>query len=121
MQLDLISNPQPRRLSRSEARARRDLGMQRVGDKAERTAPGWTDIVLGRVRVFVRAQAGYFTTEQMRSVLAAEVPPPHDLRAWGVVTKLSLERGLIDHTGRSAPAASSNMSDKPLFKRGATA
>jgi hypothetical protein len=37
---------------------------------------------------------------------------------WGHITRASIARGFIVKTDRTAPAASSNGSAKPLFRRG---
>lgn len=118
MQIDLIPSQRPRRLSRAEARQRRDIGMQRVSDKAERTAPGWCEKAADAMRRFAAAQDGLFTVEMARTVLEQELPPVHDGRAWGVVAVMSIRRGYIVKTKQTAPACSSNGSLKSLFCRG---
>lgn len=120
MQLELFDRPVlSRRTAAAEARERRELGMQRVGDKAERTAPGWTDAALDAVRRYVAGQHAVFTIELMRLVLERELPPVHDKRAWGVVTTAAIKAELIERVkGQFYPAASSNNSPKAVYRRG---
>lgn len=118
-QLDLIPTPRLARATRAEARARRELGMQRVGDKAERCEPGWTEEAMAAVRRYVATQHALFTVELMRMVLEAELPPVHDRRAWGVVTVRAIKEGLIERVkGQFFPAVSSNNSPKCVYRRG---
>lgn len=123
MQLDLIPSQRPRRLSRAEARQRRDIGMQRVGDKAERTAPGWCLMACESLRRMAAAcYPAVFTIEHARTVLSRELVEPCDARVWGVVTVMAIKRGYIRRVkGRTLPAASSNGSEKPLFTKGPSA
>lgn len=59
-----------------------------------------------------------FTIEQLRVGLAGVVEDPSDLRAWGAVTIKAIAERHIVKTGEYAPAASSNGSPKPLYRRG---
>jgi hypothetical protein len=87
--------------------------------KADRTDPGWSDRALQALQRFARNQHAVFTIEMARSVIAAEVSQPHDLRAWGSITSKAVAAGFIQRVpGRTAPAASSNGSPKPLYRRG---
>lgn len=63
--------------------------------------------------------ADFDTIEMLREVVAAEIDPPHDLRAWGPITKKAMRKDVIQLVrGATAPAASSNGSPKPLYRRG---
>lgn len=87
--------------------------------KADRTAPGWSERALEALARFARHQQTVFTIEMARSVIAAEVDQPHDLRAWGSITSKAVAAGLIQRVhGSTAPAASSNGSPKPLYRKG---
>lgn len=100
------------------AHAVADSAIARVADSAERAVPGWAKAALELVRVFARNQDGLFTIEQCRWVVQRQIDAPPDLRAWGVVTRMASARGFIERTNRSAPAYSSNGSDRPLYRRG---
>lgn len=114
MQLDLIPRPVIER-----ARARRDAGMERVRDAAEREVPNWTALALEAVRRFAGHQGGYFTMEQCRAIVESDLPHQPRLRAWGGVTQSAIRAGFIEQVrGQYAPAASSNGSPKPMYRRG---
>ena len=114
MQLDLIPKPAIERAS-----ARRDAGMEPVRDSAEREVPNWTALALDAVRRFAAHQGGYFTMEQCRAVVQAELPHQPRLRAWGGVTQSAIRAGFIEPVrGQYAPAASSNGSPKPMYRKG---
>jgi hypothetical protein len=98
-----------------------DRGIDKSASSADTTVPGWTERAVERVRVFARAQAGFFTIEQCRWVLEQEMEQPPELRAWGSVTRMALGRGFIEKTSSRAPAYSSNGSEKPMYRRGSRA
>lgn len=101
------------------ARDRGTAAGQACVDKADRTAPGWSERAYDAIRHFAAGQAGAFTIEMLREVVAAEIDPPHDLRAWGPITKKAMRKDVIQLVrGATAPAASSNGSPKPLYRRG---
>lgn len=103
----------------SAARARADIGIQRAADAADRKAPSWTETTCEALRKFAAAQSEPFTVEQARDAIAATLPAPSDLRAWGAVTQQAMKRGYIHRLpGRYAPAASSNLSPKALYFSG---
>lgn len=103
----------------------RDLGhsaAQACADKADRLAPGWIESAIDALRRFASHQAGAFTVEMARDVIAEELPEPHDKRAWGVVTRMAVKRAFIARVpGAWAPAASSHASPKPMYRRGSAA
>lgn len=95
---------------------------ERCADKADRLAPGWIESAVEGLRRFAAHQRCFFTIEAARAVVASELPPVGELRAWGRVTQLAVKRGFIERVkGGYAPAASSNGSEKPLYRRGAQA
>jgi len=60
-----------------------------------------------------------FTIEMVRSVVGSEIDPPTDLRAWGHVTRRAVAEKLIERVPKTfSPAASSNGSPKPMYRRG---
>lgn len=102
------------------ARAAGDLGVERAAFKAERLAPGWVDRAAEDVRHYARHTDCDFTIEQARSMMTG-LPDGADGRSWGAVTRRAVALGYIERTGAYAPAASSNGSAKPLYRRGRSA
>lgn len=108
--------------ARNEARARADLGMNRVADKADRLNGGdWCRQATKALRKFAAGQHGMFLIEVARVVIARDLPPVHDARAWGRVTVMALAAGYIVKTKLTAPAASSNGAPKALYVKGQNA
>lgn len=97
---------------------RGETAMQRCADRNEHVNAGWCQLALDKLRDFASKAPGEWTMEDARTVFAADIPAPTDLRAYGVVTRNALRQGLIVKTGRSAPTASSNGSGKPTFRKG---
>jgi hypothetical protein len=57
-----------------------------------------------------------------RSLELAGLPKPTDGRAWGVVTRMAVAADYIERVkGVMFPAASSNGSEKPVYRRGGKA
>lgn len=122
-----------------QAALRRDIGMQRAGAKADRdgggggggggggSGPGpggsggnaggkWTDRALAAVRVYAATHAEPFLTETMREALVGKVDQPKNGKAWGRVVTLAEAAGILQNTGKSARAKSSNLSPKWLWQ-----
>lgn len=125
MQLELIAKPagltraEARRNALAAAQARAKLGQDRAAAAAEFDMPGWIEQAVEALRAFARGQAGVFSIEQARAVIAPTLPAPAELRVWGRVTTEAKARGFI----RSAPrtyiaTAASNGSAKPGWMRG---
>lgn len=128
MQLDLIERPAhltraaARQQALALARLRAERGMAQAESSAEWSMPGWVEQAIEKLRMFARAQGGVFSIEQAREALKDEVPPPIELRAWGRVTQLASARGFIEKVPRLyMPAASSNATLKPAWRRGRNA
>lgn len=101
------------------AKARGDLGMARVGDSADRQSPGWCEKACEALRAFAAAQGGVFIIEHARLAVRDQLPPVMDARAWGVATRLAVQRGYIEPVrGQYFPAASSNGSPKRVYRKG---
>lgn len=103
-------------LDLSFARSAGDLGVERASGKAERLLAGWIDRAAEDIRKHATSALAPFTIEQAR--VGTELPDGADARAWGAVTRRALVLGYIERTGGYAPAASSNGSPKPLYRRG---
>jgi hypothetical protein len=99
-------------------------GHKAAGDaaaKAERVVdPEWGNRALDALRKFVTGAPGLFTMEMARGVLELQgaVPEPPDKRAWGSVTRIAAQQGIIERTKTYHPSASSNGSEKPCYRRG---
>lgn len=98
------------------------LAAAACASKADFHSAGWTDKAIELLRVFARNQPAFFTIEAARGVIAKEIPEPPYLRAWGAVTQRAAQAQFIQKVpGAYAPAASSNGSPKPLYRRGVKA
>lgn len=101
MQLDLIAY----------AEQRRDHGIQRAVDHAEREQEGWTDFALSLLRFYASRQSDPFLAEQFVEHCTGLIALPPDGRAWGGVFKRAARLGIIRRVGY-APAKSSNLAPK---------
>lgn len=123
MQMDLIERPVITRRTKAEARAKvaakADTGIQRAADATDARNPGWCELACQALRRFAKHQHGMFIVEHARAVLRSELPPPNDERTWGKVTRMATDRGYIERVkGAYFPAASSNGSEKPVYRKG---
>lgn len=103
------------------ARSRADHGIDRAARKAARLNAAWCEESVARLREFARWQAGFFLIEQARTVIEKDLPNPSDARAWGKTVQIAARLGYIEKTRQIAPAASSNASSKPLWRKGPNA
>ncbi|HEX7687567.1 MAG TPA: hypothetical protein VF453_07665 [Burkholderiaceae bacterium] len=105
--------------ARREARTRRDLAIQQVGEAADRRNADWCNKACEALRQFARKQAGVWTIELARAQFEKNLPPPSDLRAWGRVTQMAIRKGYIERVpGQFFAAASSNNAAKSVWKKG---
>lgn len=79
------------------ARVRRDAGMSRSVQHADRVTPGWQDDALEAFKAFARKHRN-FTTEQAR-IASPNVPTPPDKRAWGHVARRACKEGIVRKVG----------------------
>jgi hypothetical protein len=93
-----------------------DEAIKRVADNTEKRVPGWVDLAVAKLGEYART-AGNFTIDTARASIATTIPTPHDLRAWGHVTRRARRQGLIVQVGMEQ-AASSHGSLKPLYRGG---
>jgi len=113
------------------ATRRAELGMSRAELAVERLHPGWCVLAVDAVRKFARVQEGRFIVEQIRLAIEEQglLPRPPEARVWGVITRRAAEAGYIAPSFRDKeqrerhmmPAASSNGTLKPAWKRGSAA
>ena len=93
----------------SLALARRDLGIQRSGDRA---GEAWRKGARGYLLEYLATHTGPFLAEDVREFAEGkgfDLPP--DGRAWGVVFQSAAREKLIRKVGY-APAKSSNLAPK---------
>lgn len=120
-QVDLFG---PRVLTRAAAHHDRVAAAKARADEAvdglsRRVGDDWIAKAVEAVRRFAAAQQGMFTLEMARFGVKDEVPRPHDLRAWGVVARMATKAGYIERVPKLFfPAASSNGSPKPCYRKG---
>lgn len=101
-------------LTIEDAIARRDDGIARA---IEHAGQRWKRLARGYVLEYLAAQSESFLAEDARAFaerLGFEAPP--DGRAWGAVIQGAAREGLIAKVGY-APAKSSNLSPKVLWRR----
>lgn len=112
-------------LNMDVAHARGDVGIERSARRAEKLSPGWIDKAAEMLRVgacILGAQQADFTVEELRTLVDKALPEPPDGRAWGHVTRLAVAKGYIERVpGKYRPAASSNGSPKPVYRKGVNA
>lgn len=128
MQLELIAKPagltraEARRNAMQAAQARAKLGQDRAAAAAEFDMPGWIEQAVEALRQFAKGQAGVWSIEQARAVIAPTLPAPAELRVWGRVTTEAKARGYIKSAPRTYIAtAASNGSAKPAWRSGVAA
>jgi hypothetical protein len=96
------------------ARARRDVGMQRAVDHADRVTDGWREIAISHVDDYARKR-DTFLAEDVIAASAGKVPEPPTRKAWGAVIQRAAREGIIEKIG-FAPAKTSNCSPKVLWR-----
>lgn len=95
---------------------RRDLGVQRAADHANRVESEWTGQAIGFLTTFAHDIGRPFLIEEARAWAESKgCPPPPDARAWGSVARRCAAKKRIEKCGYG-PAASSNCSPKVLWK-----
>jgi hypothetical protein len=80
----------------SEARQRRDDGMQRAADHADRVHRDWQTMAYEFfTNVFLKHHKGTFMAEDFRASCKGVVPDPPSLRAFGAIITKARKNGLI--------------------------
>jgi len=100
--------------TKEHAEARRDLGIERAGDHADRVDDGWTDRAANEIATFAMTKGSPFVIEEVRTEAETRIGSPPDERAWGAATQKAARRGAIVKVGY-APTNSSNRSPKTLW------
>ena len=95
------------------AEAKRNAGMERAVEHADRVVESWSDEAYRYLQDFCRISEGErFIIEDARLWAAGQgFESPTDERAWGAVIRRAAANGMIRKVGY-APARSSNLSPK---------
>lgn len=104
--------------ARAEAERRRDTGMARATDRADREKHKWSAKAMHALHLYCVQHPGTkFLGEQVRewAELGKLVPVPPDERSWGSIFRSAAADGLLKRVGY-APAKSSNLSPKCLWR-----
>lgn len=98
------------------ARQRRDTALASV---AENAGDAWVEDAARYIRAHAeRSQSPFLVEDVIEHWNAANKPRPHDPRAWGAAVQRAKRLGWIVRVGY-APAKTSNMSPKPLWRHAA--
>jgi hypothetical protein len=99
----------------ARAASRRDHGIKRSADHADRATPEWQERAVGYVRRYATVHRELLC-EHVRAMAEVDgFTAPTDPRAWGGAMRLAAKRGIIEPNGY-APAVSSNLSPKRYWK-----
>ena len=115
IQADLFS-PTPNPVQVAETR--RDKGIQRGLTHAEQERLGWKLLALQALGRFLGERGDIPFLAEVFRIYARKnhVPDPPDARAWGAVMTAAKKEGMVESCGY-APALTSNLSPKVLWKR----
>jgi len=97
---------------------RRDIGIHRAVEKADRDVPDWSWVAYyGLLKYTQVNKLRTFLAEDVREWCEryGYVPPPENGKAWGAVMQRAARRKVIEKCGY-APAKSSNLSPKVLWR-----
>ena len=82
------------------ARVRRDDGIQRAVDHADRVSHAWSVLAYQTLIEYIRYTDTYFLAEDFTGyALARHVPKPPDNRAFGAIIQRAARAGLIVKAG----------------------
>jgi hypothetical protein len=101
----------------TQAENRRDVGINRAVNRADRDNPQWSEDAMHALEMYCKAHPdAQFLGEQVRAWGEGLelVEPPADGRAWGAVFRRAASLGIIRRVGY-APAMSSNLAPKCLW------
>lgn len=113
----LFNLGRPSRLSRPEARTRREDGMRRAREHAEKITKSWRLIGMVALERFLgeRKDKPFLAEEFVDWSKKNGVPQPPDGRAWGSVLSSARKLDIIVKAGVGL-ATTSNLSPKPLWR-----
>lgn len=69
----------------SDARVRRDLGMERAQDKADRDVPAWSERAYRFLLDYAQGREPFLAEDAWIAAEAAGITPPEDRRAYGPI------------------------------------
>ena len=97
---------------------RRDIGIHRAVEKADRDDSGWSWRAYYALLKYATTHDNKFLAEDVREWAEhhGHIDPPENARAWGAVMQRGVRRKIIEKVGY-APAKSSNLSPKVLWRR----
>jgi hypothetical protein len=98
-----------------KAVARRDSGIARAVEHADREEPDWYSNAFRLLQRFLERHEGDFLAEDVVAWADGRIVHPPDARAWGGVIRRAAIAGLIRKNGY-APANTSNRSPKCLWR-----
>lgn len=102
--------------STESAKERRDTGMARAINRADRQEPEFSGCASRFLAEFAKSARKPFLIEEVsRAYAEKNLPPPPDGRAWGSIVKNAARDALIRRAG-FGPAKSSNLAPKPLWE-----
>ena len=114
LQQDLFSSAPD--ITLLESRARRDEGISRAVEHADRVRDEWSAEAFNFLCDYARTSVPPFLVEEARAAAeSAGLECPTDNRAWGGVVQRAVRAGIIVRAG-AAPALTSNCSLKPLWR-----
>lgn len=99
-----------------EAERRRDVGIERAGDHADREHAEWRDRAATLIGEYAECHGRFLIEDVVPFARAQGLPDPPDGRAWGAAAQRARRVGLIRSCGY-APARSSNLSPKVQWER----
>lgn len=100
--------------AKAAAEHRRDLGVARSSSHAQRIDPAWKKAAVEELRLYAISHEDFLIEEVAGGF---PVPDGADKRSWGSAVQEAKRYGFIEHAG-AAPATSSNMALKPLWRAG---
>jgi hypothetical protein len=99
----------------AQAKAERDLGMQRAVKHADAKRTGWSSEAYSFLLTFARTHKTFISEECTDAALAAGVPPPPDLRAWGHPFRRAAKAGVLVRIGYGK-STRRHLSPTPLWE-----
>lgn len=97
------------------AQERRELGMQRAEDSAQRADPGWPDRAVEQVRKYAESHGEFLAEDVRHHAEDNGFPKPPEPRAWGPVMSKAVKAGICEFAGYQR-AKDSNLSPKVLWR-----